>query len=754
MSAAIGDLTNVLFKAEEKLKDSGGKIALRRLNRREYQATIKDLMGIKFKMKHLPDDASGRFDTIGQNQSLSSMQLQKYFSAAQEIVKTSLFWAVKPRQKATVTKVNCQNMVKQEKRIYEVIELVKRIKKTGENYRDLGISEKEWDTHNPDGAGYKNRKNYYNYYVKNKKYFSQGRMLPMHTLVSSLSVGITQDARATYRLSLSAGVVDGVKIRRGVRLAIGENGLGNKNGKLIASCFITGSIDKPSTHKMIFEPDFDINFKPNSKKKLRLGVTINEDAKGGPGTQQLYPDFKPIEPNVPIETIMVKWAAAEGPFYAPKSPFELLVEKYKVASANDKQLDAIAPKFIAEFAAAAFRGNRAPKEFIDKLVYYYRMERMKGKDFKQAIVDPLAMILSSTKFLYLLEQAQQKLDAVSLANRLAYFLWSSPPDAKLMKLAQSGAILKTEVLNSEVDRMLASPKSESFYSGFMSQWLHLKRFDEVGLSSRLLLHRTDAMIDSSKKEPIEFFKTLVKEDLCASNIIDSDFVMADGILALRYGLSKYYTGDGFKKIKLPNNSPRGGIMTQSAFLSMGTMGNRTSPVIRGALVKEILLNEPPPPPPPNVPELVHTGVDPLASVRSLVILHQQKTQCASCHARFDFIGLGLENFGPMGLWRDKEVVSQATKAVQLKKSKKKVYDIDASGQLPDGTKFKDIFELKQALMKRKRQVADSLLEGLLAYALGRDISFTDRPLIRQVLNDLRKNIEGMLMEKFTLLKKW
>ena len=113
-------------------------------------------------------------------------------------------------------------------------------------------------------------------------------------------------------------------------------------------------------------------------------------------------------------------------------------------------------------------------------------------------------------------------------------------------------------------------------------------------------------------------------------------------------------------------------------------------------------------------------------------------QCASCHARFDFIGLGLENFGPVGLWRDEEVVTQVRLAKKLPKSNKKVYDVDASGELPDGTKFKDLFELKKALMKQKRQVAGSLLEGLLCYALGRDISFTDRPLIRQLLDDLEK----------------
>ena len=176
-------------------------------------------------------------------------------------------------------------------------------------------------------------------------------------------------------------------------------------------------------------------------------------------------------------------------------------------------------------------------------------------------------------------------------------------------------------------------------------------------------------------------------------------------------------------------------MTQAAFLLAGTMGNRTSPVIRGSLVKEILLNDPPPPPPPNVPEL-DAGANPLASVRSLVELHQTKAQCASCHARFDFIGLGLENFDAVGLWRDEELVTEAQEAQQVSRRPKKIYPVDASGELPNGETFKDVHGLKAALMKEERAVAASIFEGLLCYALGRDVSFTDLPMIEKALNEL------------------
>ena len=144
-------------------------------------------------------------------------------------------------------------------------------------------------------------------------------------------------------------------------------------------------------------------------------------------------------------------------------------------------------------------------------------------------------------------------------------------------------------------------------------------------------------------------------------------------------------------------------------------------VIRGSLVKEILLNDPPPPPPPNVPELIASSGESLPSVRDLVELHQQKAQCASCHARFDFIGLGLENFDAIGMWREEELVTHAEHFSQLKNrgTKRKLYPVDASGELPNGEKFKDVHGLKAALMKQERQVAASPFEGLLCYALGR-----------------------------------
>ena len=753
LAKVVGDLTESLQSAQLMLKDSGGEITLRRINRREYESTIKELLGIRILAERLPDDASGRYDTIGQNQSLSSIDLENYFEQGQQLVRTAMHWAVKPRAKIKVDRKDFANSGKMERNIYKILEKVQEVHDTDKSYKDVGLTEYEWNRYNrgsekyPRHAEYRDRRNLAAYYSENLKYHPIGRMLPIRNLVNSMGISFLPDARAYYRLRASAGVVDGVEIRRSIRMTVPHAGKGAENGKPIGSFYVTGSIEEPSTHEVVWYPKFGDGFRPTTSKSARKSIWFGEDQHGRPPNNQLYQHYRPIEPDVPDETILVRWLEVEGPFYDQKTPFEKLVDTCKVATASPEELDASAEVFLRRFATSAFRGQEASDEFVSKLYTYYKAERKADKSFHEAMVDPLAMILSSPRFLYLVnpsteeKQNNRVLDGISLANRLASFLWSGPPDQELLKLARNGSLLEKPVLLKQTERLMSHARAENFHKGFISQWMHLDRLDSVGINTRFHLHFTDAYVHSAKREPVEFFKTLLEENLPANNLIDSDFVTINGVLAAKYGLNDQYSGNGFQKVSLDADSPRGGLMTQASFLAIGTMGNRTSPVIRGSLVKEILLNDPPPPPPPNVPELIASSAEPLPSVRHLVELHQQKAQCASCHARFDFIGLGLENFDAIGMWREEELVTDAEHFSQLKnrRTKRKLYPVDASGELPNGEKFKDVHGLKAALMKQERQVAASLFEGLLCYALGRDVSFTDRPIIEKALNDMEKN---------------
>ena len=757
LAKVVGDLTESLQSAQAMLKDSGGQIALRRINRREYEATVKELLGIRIMAERLPDDASGRFDTIGQDQTLSSLDLENYFEQGQEVVRTAIHWAMLHREKAKVVRKDPTEVSRGTSKFYGILKKVQEVHDTDRTWAEVGLTEKDWNSYNrgskkyPRHAKYQERKSVLGWYFDNVKYHALGYMLPIRNRFSkSVGIGVRRDARAHYRLRVSAGVVDGVEIRRSIRMTVPSGHLEASDGKPIGSFYVTGSIEEPSTHEIVWYPQLEDDFRPATAEEARGrgGVVFLEDRRGGPGRAQLFQYYWPIEPDAPKETILLRWMEAEGPFYDQKTPFEKMVDAYKDATTRlpPEKLDAFAGSFLKMFAASAFRGQEVSDEFVSKLNTYYMAERKAGKNFLKAMVDPLAMILSSPRFIYLVnpsnddKQNNRTLDGISLANRLSSFLWSGPPDQELLELARNGSLLKKSVLLEQTERLMSHARAENFHKGFISQWMHLDRLDGTGLSSRFHLHFTDAYIHSSKREPVEFFKTLLKGNLPANNLIDSDFVTVNGLLAAKYGLSDQYSGDGFQKVNLGADSPRGGLMTQSAFLAIGTMGNRTSPVIRGALVKEILLNDPPPPPPPNVPELIASSAEPFPSVRDLVDLHQQKAQCASCHARFDFIGLGLENFDAIGVWREKELVTHVEHFHQLKnpRAKRKLYPVDASGELPNGEKFKDVHGLKAALMKQERQVAASLFEGLLCYALGRDVSFTDRPIIEKALNELEK----------------
>ena len=504
LAKVVGDLTETLQSSQKMLRDTGGKIALRRLNRREYEATVKELLGISHPGQgDYPMTRAGRFDTIGQNQSLTSIDLENYFEQAQEVVRTAMHWAVLPREKTKVVRKDFANSGKMEREIHEILEKVQEVHDTDRSYKEVGLTEYEWNRYNrgsekyPRHAEYRDRRNLAAYYQENLEYHPIGRMLPIRNLVNSMGIPFKPDARAYYRLRASAGVVDGVKIRRSIRMTVSHAGAGAENGKPIGSFYVTGSIEEPSTHEVVWHPKFEDDFRPSTAAKARKSVWFGEDQRGRPPNNQLYQHYRPIEPNVPDETILVRWLEAEGPYYDERTPFEALVDTYQVATASDEELDQVAEAFLKRFATAAFRGREVSAEFVTKLLAYYQIQRGDGKSFRQAMVDPLALILSSPRFLYLVnpdiveEDTTRALDAVSLANRLAAFLWSGPPDEELMRVAADGSLLDEVILLEQTERMLGHSRAEEFYEGFITQWMHLKRLESVGLSTRFFppLHR-------------------------------------------------------------------------------------------------------------------------------------------------------------------------------------------------------------------------------------------------------------------------
>lgn len=393
--------------------------------------------------------------------------------------------------------------------------------------------------------------------------------------------------------------------------------------------------------------------------------------------------------------------------------------------------DENARELIEQFAFEAFRRKAPEKKYVDRLSALFQANRDEGQPFQEAMGEVLGVILASPQFLFIREAGakesgeKRQLDDRELAIRLSLFLWSGPPDVELYHCAKNGTLAKTDVLRAQVERMLKNPRSTSFVEGFARQWADLKRFDAITVDEQVNFRFNKGVRHSATREVLEFFRTLVVDNLPAANLISSDFVVINALLGEHYGIAGA-DSDQFQKVRLPASSPRGGLLGQTAILTLGSNGERSSPVIRGAYVMEKLLHDKPAPPPPNVPELGAATNKP-ATNREMVEIHQKQAVCASCHKKMDVIGFGLENFDTIGRWRDTEKVGR------------KEVPIEPGGILPGGAAFANVKELKAVLLDEKSRLAEELVESMMAYALGRTVEFSDTDAVDQILQDLKAN---------------
>ena len=319
-----------------------------------------------------------------------------------------------------------------------------------------------------------------------------------------------------------------------------------------------------------------------------------------------------------------------------------------------------------------------------------------------------------------------------LAVRLAYFLWSAPPDHQLFELAARGELHKPVVLRKQVDRMIADPRSAEFVSGFVHQWLDMERLDFFQFDVTLHREFDENTRAAAREEVYQSFAHLLRDPKGGrlGKLLKSDYVFINGLLATFYGIEGV-TGDEFRKVKLSADSPRGGLLGMAAIHAMGSDGIVSSPVERGAWVLRHLLDDPPPPAPPNVPQISRLEGQ-LLTTRERLLAHQEEAQCASCHRKIDPIGFGLENFNAAGKWRTQDRY-QLTNKKGKRGGRAKTWDIDPSGAFHKGPAFKDYHELRELIFKREEDFARGFTEHLIEYALGRPFGFTDESLANEIV---------------------
>ncbi len=451
-----------------------------------------------------------------------------------------------------------------------------------------------------------------------------------------------------------------------------------------------------------------------------------------PGSYR-YPPFPPDgQPGVAFQ-----WIEIEGPIAAPSWPppsHRVLFDNLGAAP-DPKQPKEEARRLLRRFIAVAAR-RPAPEEAVRKFDDLVLARLDKNEPFAEAMIAGYQAVLCSGLFLYLREPG----DDFAIAERLSHFLANSRPSGDLSRLAAEGRLRDARVLRRETERLIAGAGFERFVTSFTDYWLslrHLRRDDpDIRLYPEYRLD--EYLVDSMERETRAYFTAMVRENLPVRAMVDSDFALVNDRLARHYNLPPV-TGSALRRIALPKGSPLGGLLTQGAILKLTANGTSTSPVLRGAWIMDRIAGDPPPPPPPGVPA-VEPDIRGAKTIRDLLAMHTKSETCASCHAKFDPVGLALENFDVLGKWRTRyRGVSEGERVTGIDHtghdfSYTIAGPVDASGKLADGRSFQDVRELKAIFAANPRQLARNLMHQFTIYATGTPVRFSDRAEIEKALD--------------------
>ena len=399
---------------------------------------------------------------------------------------------------------------------------------------------------------------------------------------------------------------------------------------------------------------------------------------------------------------------------------------------------ACAADIIRKLALQAYRGT-APADDLKDLMSFYERGRhglprrssdaaggAEAGDFEAGIRLAVQAILASPRFLFRIEQTPSMLRAGQtyrindndLASRLSFFIWGSMPDAELLRAASTGTLRTPAVFDKQLKRLLADSRSEALATRFGSQWLRLQDVDKVRPDHHFYSYWDTTLSQAMVRETELFIDSLIREDRPVTDLLTADHTFVNERLAKHYGIPNIL-GDEFRRVTIADENRRG-VLGQGSVLLLTSVGDRTSPVLRGKWVMEVLLGSPPPPPPPNVPALEDTKAvedgHPL-STRERMEQHRKNPTCSSCHKVMDPLGLALENYDVTGLWRIRD----------------NGVPVDPSGDLYDGTKLDGPIALRNALVKHQDVFILSFTESLMTYALGRRVEYYDMPALRQIV---------------------
>lgn len=750
-------ITIQMAEAERARKESA--IVLRRLNRNEYKNTIRDLVGVDVDVSGFPQDPpAGGFDNNGTALSLSPLLLELYYSAAQKTLDKALVSG--PQPGSLKWRFQLESGDSDSNRVeYDGQRLIVNggQNQVVGNYKVMHHN--NWDRHlNVRDFALPNEGRYI---VRIRAY---GKVPTRQQVVDSAEVFLRQRMEQdnkerpknekyhlqAYEETLKHFQTDPMYDYGPPRVKLVQN-LGGQP-RVVAEFDVDARIDEPKEYEV--EIDF---LTQKAGINLEYAYAIPRELENF--WFQTSDDFARPE-------LWVDWIELEGPIYPawpPESHQKLLLMDQAVvenlagnAIPADEFGDAVeqrlaAQRIIKRFMQRAFRRPITDAELAAKVALYDEAARGEGS-FLERIKFPLTAVLVSPHFLYLAEPtdgwegaavahasdpSKKFLNQYQLASRLSYFLWSSMPDDRLFSLATQGQLNDKNVLDGEVDRMLADPKANALVRNFAGQWLNLR---EVGANppAEDLYPRYDRHLEQSiVGESEAFFAEILHKDLSVMNFVASDFVVINERLGRYYGIPQV-RGDHFRSVQIPEGVQRGGVVTQASILSTTSNGTRTSSVKRGTWVMKNLLGIDPGLPVANAGDIAPKvpGID-KATVRKRLEVHRTLPQCSRCHNKIDPLGFALENFNAAGAWREREGFGYKGRINQDDPL------IDASAKMIDGTQFVGVQGLQEVLKSQQTLFLKCLSGKMLTYALGRELGVADAVYVDQAANQLSEGEQSL-----------
>lgn len=678
--------------ADRNAKPEAGRVTMRRLNRLEYKNTIRDLIGVDFDpTSEFPSDDIGYgFDNIGDVLSLPPVLMERYLDAADGI----LARAITPDPPA-VPKRHLSSQYTEPASADVAAKLIEN------GYRRLDTSTKE-------GI----------------------ELGPIHTQYQWDASGEYTFRTKLYGVSSDAQNVQGVILLHGKDLPNPSS-----DAELDS---ISGNFPRPAKILKTFE----VTAKAADQAQV---IEVNIPALANRDRVMVGQLKKPEGQSAKL---YIEHLALDGPLDTrPESHRRLL------AVTAGKSVPEQTREALGRFMRKAYRRTVEPEE-LEKLSQWVDQMTAGGEKWEAAMQIAMQAVLCSPKFLFRVEPDDRpasadirSLDAFAVATRLSYFLWSSMPDDLLLEAAEKGTL--EQELAPHIHRMLADERSSALIQSFSTQWLQIQRLESFAADTQAFPSFNAKLKSAMLRETELFFESVLRENRSVLELIDTNYTFLNETLAKHYGIAdtvgnwmgqpaskpdgKPIQGDTFQRVSLQDRN-RGGLITQASVLAVTSNPTRTSPVKRGRWILEQFLGAPPPPPPPNVPELPSKSEDvSTASLRKRMEVHRQNPACANCHAKMDPIGFALENYDAVGAYRTKDGA----------------FDIDASGEFADGSKFSGPGDLKSIILAKREDFVRCLAEKMLTYALGRGVEYYDRPTIEKIVRSMpgqEYKIQGMILE--------